>query len=97
MLYVFLILKSGEVELPLRDSHHEIFRDSVSFIRIMGDFILHEIYLIEDLLHLQSLLVLKLFEDIFLELLGMHLQITLQITLVANSSSVVKTSLSGFF
>lgn len=63
----------------------------------MGDFILHEIYLIEDLLHLQSLLVLKLFEDIFLELLGMHLQITLQITLVANSSSVVKTSLSGFF
>lgn len=63
----------------------------------MGDFILHEIYLIEDLLHLQSLLVLKLFEDIFLELLGMHLQITLQMTLVANSSSVVKTSLSGFF
>lgn len=52
----------------------------------MGDFILHEIYLIEDLLHLQSLLVLKLFEDIFLELLGMHLQITLQITLVAKPS-----------
>lgn len=63
----------------------------------MGDFILHEIYLIEDLLHLQSLLVQKLFKDIFLELLGMHLQITLQITLVANSSSVVKTSLPGFF
>lgn len=63
----------------------------------MGDFILHEIYLIEDLLHLQSLLVVKLFKDIFLELLGMHLQITLQITLVANSSSVVKTSLSGLF
>ena len=59
----------------------------------MGDFILHEIHLIEDLLHLQSLLVVKLFKDIFLELLGMHLQITL----VANSSSVVKTSLPGFF
>ena len=46
------MLKSGDVELPLRDSHHEIFRDSVSYIRIMGDFILYEIYFIEDLLHL---------------------------------------------
>ena len=71
-------------ELPLRDSHYKIFRDSVSFIRIMGDFVLYEIYYIEDLLHLQSLL--KLFKDIFLELLGMHLQITLQITLVAKPS-----------
>ena len=50
----------------------------------MGDFVLYEIYYIEDVLHLQSLL--KLCKDIFLELLGMHLQITLQITLVAKPS-----------